>query len=332
MYNVVYSAPAKVILSGEHGVVYGKPALATAITLRLYAHIWEEGKPQPQISSLSGNLPSLRKKIPPEAVDHVIHIVQDYLKQKKHRINSASFAFDVVSEIPLGRGLGSSSALSVAAVAALSEWYTGEQFPHEVLNTLAYKVEKFFHTTPSGIDNSVSCYGGLVYYRKEFEFLKQIASLNFQIPQNIEDHLYLIDTGKPAESTSTMVQAVRKQYNANPEHMETLLHELEKCTKRMVIAITKEDSEFFIQQMEKNQGILEEFGIVSPSVKELIYELSSIGVGKVTGAGGAKKGSGFLLLYAPNPEKAEYHLTKRNLPFQKVVQDKQGVRRETVKI
>src|SRR3989338_2438064 len=154
--KISYSAPGKIILSGEHSVVYGKPALVTAVNLRLTVTI-NEGKPQ--------------------------------IKDKKK-----SFNYYYKSDIPIGRGMGSSAAFCVATAAALLHFYTGREYDKQIINSLAYQGETYFHGMPSGVDVSASCFGGLIFYRKEFEFLKNISSLNFKIPKRIQDQLILIDS------------------------------------------------------------------------------------------------------------------------------------------
>lgn len=333
---ILYSAPAKVILSGEHAVVYGKPACATAVDLRMFVALWNKRDDEmPRLekiiqkhASSSAPLENITSAIPSHAVEEVISLVHGYLT-KKHIpvIQEEPFAFQIFSQIPLGRGLGSSAALAVAVVACLLEWYSGKEFDQNIINSLAYKVEKQFHHNPSGIDNSVSCYGGLIFYRKEFEFLKHLSSLPYKISKDIEKHLFLIDTGKPDETTAEMVKYVRKRYNSMPQKMETLFQLVEKETKRLVLAIVQEDKEFFKKTLQKNQEYLAKIGIVSRSAKRLISSLASYGVGKITGAGGREKGSGFFLFYAENPDEIASVLSSQNIYVIKYVQDARGVLR-----
>jgi mevalonate kinase len=336
---ITYSAPAKVILSGEHAVVYGKPALATAIDLRMYVSLWEEEEHLDEYTvqnriqkKLTNHIPlqSLTEQIPSDAVTKVTSLVQSYLKKKKIPFKTDKFSYALLSQIPLGRGLGSSAALAVSVVAALLEWYTGKSQDQAIINTIAYNVEKHFHHNPSGIDNSVSCYGGLVYYRKEFEFLKQFSSLNFKLAKELEDRLFLIDSGKPTETTAEMVQRVGKTYNQHPEKMEAYFQSLEKMTKRVVIAIAQENMAFFTDAVGHIQTLLDNIGIVSPTARTLVDSLQPFGTGKVTGAGGKKKGSGFILFYAEKPEELKSYLYTHKIPYYKLNQDVHGVQKISV--
>jgi mevalonate kinase len=336
---LIYSAPAKVILSGEHSVVYGKPAVASAIDLRMYVVVWDK-KQSIEKTSVLKKIKKLRKKtekikllsdvIPVDMVDKVFKLIKNYLKNNGVEILKDDPEFAVYSEIPVGRGLGSSAALSVAVIAALLQFYAGREYPAEVVNSLAYKIEKYFHKNPSGIDNSVACYGGLVYYRKEFEFLKQLASLNFKLCKKMEDSLFIIDTGIPEESTADMVSLVAKNYNADPESMDNVLSRVEKITKRMVVSIVKEDVEILKKSIIKSEDCLEELGIVSAKAKNILNELIPFGVGKVTGAGGIKEGSGYVLFYAEDTAGLKNYLDSKKILFMPFKQAKEGVRKEIV--
>lgn len=309
---ISYSAPAKVILSGEHAVVYGKPALVCAIDQRLEFTVFDR-------SSQNGNSEK------GEIVLMITDKVKQYLKDKKIKFTDKSFDFEINSAIPIGRGLGSSAALSVAAVSAFLKFYTGDDFEKEVINNLAFQIEKHFHKNPSGVDNTASCFGGLIFYRREFEFLKNISVLPFRIPKKIEENLFLIDSGAPIETTAEMVEMVGRMYNKKPSYTEQILNDIEKTTKRMVVAIIKEDVGFFQQTLLDNEILLEMLGVVSSKTKKLLKNLSQFGVGKITGAGGKKAGSGFILFFADKKRELENYLNRQKIYFYKFKADFKGV-------
>ena len=309
---VSYSAPAKIILSGEHSVVYTKPAFVTAVEHFLTVTI-QEGTSKEYSNEVA------------KALQYCDEIVKQYLTKNSSIKKFPSFDYTYESDIPEGRGMGSSAAFCVATVAALLDFYSGQEFDKQIINSLAYQCEKHFHGMPSGVDVSASCFGGLIFYRKEFEFLKTISSLNFKIPKNIEENLYLIDSGKPVESTKEMVSYVGKNYNANPKKMDQTLQGIEKITKRMVVSIVKEDISMFKQSIEENNDLLGELGIVSAHTKQFIDELKPYGAGKVTGAGGIQKGSGFILFYADDIEKLTEFLSAKKIEIRKFKQNYTGV-------
>src|SRR3989338_7108872 len=225
--KISYSAPAKVILSGEHAVVYGKPALVSAINLRLIF----------TISSRSSKDGRLDKEIL-----FISKEVKKYIINQKINFVDKPFSFEIDSKIPIGRGLGSSAALSVAAVAAFLDFYSGKQFEKKIINNLAYQIEKYFHQNPSGVDNSSACFGGLIFYKKKVGLNK----LDFKIPKNFEDKLFLIDSGKPKETTGEMVDFVRTSVN------KKILNKIEKTVNKIVISIKNEDKVLFKKCLVNN--------------------------------------------------------------------------------
>lgn len=307
--RIIYEAPAKVILSGEHGVVYGKPALVFAINtiLRCTATIQENTSTD-------------------KLTNYIIETVESYLQKKKIVYKKNNISLHFKSSIPPGRGLGSSAALSVAAAAACLHVLTETKPSRESVNNTAYLIEKKFHDNPSGVDVSASCFGGLIYYRKEFEFLKTISALNFKLPKHFEENLYLIDSGKPVESTKDMVMMLGKNHNKNPGDIERLLAKMEKITKKMTLSIVKEDLQLFSQCIAENEHILEDLNLVSISTIKMLKELEEFGVGKVTGAGGTKSGSGYILFLTNNKDHVESYLQKKNISYMKFNQGSEGVK------
>jgi len=309
---ITFSAPGKVILSGEHSVVYGRPALVAALDKRLNF-------------SLSENQFSNQKedKNAKKIVELIEKNVIDYVKENKIPHNQKKYFFRIDSDIPIGYGLGSSAALSVAATACFLKFFTGKDFSKEEINHLAYQIETYFHQNPSGVDNTASCFGGLIYYRKEFEFLKNITFLNFKIPKNFP--LFLIDSKKPKEKTKEMVQMVYKKYQKNNSLLESIFSDMEKVTKKMVLAIKEKDRLLFQQSILDNEIFLEILGVVSLKTKKLLQRLSSFGVGKITGAGGKKEGSGFILFFAEREKQLIDFLKKEKINFFKLSLDNKGV-------
>jgi len=313
MKNIItFSAPAKVILSGEHSVVYGHPALVASIDKRLYFSLSEKDFFNKKEDEKSKEIVKLIEKT-----------VVSYLEKNKIAYHQKKYSFKIESEIPVGCGLGSSAAFSVVVTACFLKFLTNKYFPKEEINKLAYQIETYFHQNPSGVDNTASCFGGLIYYRKEFEFLKNTSFLNFKIPKNFS--LYLIDSGRPKEKTKEMVKAVFEKYKKNPSFFENVFFDIEKTTKKMVLAIKEENKALFQEAILDNEIFLEILGVVSLKTKKLLQKLSSFGVGKITGAGGKSNGSGFILFFAQKEKELISFLEKEKINFLKFAFDDKGV-------
>lgn len=308
--RVAFSAPAKVILSGEHAVVYGKPALVCAINLSLDFFL---------ISKINTTFFRLSKSCYQKNIFIIEKIVKEFLKIK---FINKKFDFKISSQIPIGQGLGSSAALSVAGTAAFLEFFSGKQFGKEIINNLAYQVEKHFHQNPSGVDNAASCFGGLIYYQRGFDFLKNITKLSFSIPKEIEEKLFLIDSGKPKETTAEMVSLVKKNYSRKTE---MILSQIETLTKKMVLSLKEKNISEFKKAIFDNERCLEQLGVVSSKTKTFLNKLSQFGIGKITGAGGRKKGSGFILFFAQKKEELIDFLKKGKINYFKFIPDYSGL-------
>ncbi len=314
MKHITYSAPAKVILSGEHAVVYGKPAIVASLDLRLKF-------------TITSVVRSYNRRNDPN-IQLLTDIVKGYLKKNKIKYIDNDFSVKIKSNIPIKKRLGSSAAFCVAGVASLLDFYTDREWDKETINNLSYLMEKHFHTNASGVDTSIASFGGLVYYRKEFEFLKTISVLDFKIPPNIDESLYLIDSGNPQESTGQMVEAVGKLYNKKPQFVDSILNDIEKTTKRMVISLIKKDVEFFVKCIIDNQIFLDMLGVVSEKARIILKKLEPYGIGKVTGGGGKKKGSGYIMFFATDKTGLEKFCKNNKINFYKFEQSYTGVKKE----
>lgn len=312
MTSITYSAPGKVIVSGEHAVVYGKPALVCAIDKRL------------SITFSSSQETEYKDAIFPILEKSVI----DFLNKKKELFEKTAYTYSITSSIPIGRGLGSSAAYCACITAGLLELFTGKQWSKDDVAVCSYQMEKYFHKNSSGVDTTTSVMGGLIYYRKEFEFLKTISSLTIKIPKKIIDSLLLIDTGKPTETTGEMVQSVGVLYNKDSNKTESILNEIEKTTKRIIVSLMKEDISFFKENIQSNQLLLEKIGIVSDKTKHLLSQLQNIGVGKITGAGGKKDASGYVLFYTEKMDECTKRLNEMDISYMSFLPSYSGLVRE----
>jgi mevalonate kinase len=279
---VTVSVPGKIFLMGEHAVVYGYPALLSAINLRLTVRITPKTDRGITIYSQES----------PQYILYAIEKVQEYF----HITSMPDFSIHVTSEIPSGFHIGSSAAVAVATVAAVS-YFCKKVWNPAVFNKIAYDVEKKQHGNPSGADNTAVTVGGLLWYRKEFEFLKSIWQLPYHIHERV-NHFFLINTGKPKESTREMVEMVGKRVKENEEKMRKIFSTNEKQVRRIAVALKEGNQEELIDAIRLGERTLEDMGAVSRKVVPIIREIERTeGAAKMLGGGGVKDGVGFLLCY-----------------------------------
>jgi mevalonate kinase len=278
--KVTVSVPGKVFLMGEHAVVYGKPALICAINQRLTVSV-----------SASDKL-SVPNCDDGKYLRYIIGIVLGHFQIE----NLPRIKIEITSDIPVGYHLGSSAAVAAALVGALS-YYLKKNWNPQLFNQLAYDSEKMVCANSSGVDVAAVISGGMIWYRKEMEFLRSVWQLPFNIPDEL-NHFYLVDTGKPAENTGEMVNYVGIKYKAQNSKYKRLFDENEIQTKRLAAAIKEKIEIDLIDSIKIGERTLEGIGVVSSKVIPLIREIEkSGGAAKILGGGGKKAGVGYLLCY-----------------------------------
>ncbi len=155
------TAPGKVILCGEHSVVYGRPAIAVPVpAIRAHARV----EPAPKGSGLRIRAIDLHKELvfhdagPQQPLAQIARLVLAYIEAPE-----PDAVLTLRSDLPIASGMGSGTAITVAAARALAG-SLGAELPPEVISGMAYEVEKIHHGTPSGIDNTVIAWEQPVYF------------------------------------------------------------------------------------------------------------------------------------------------------------------------
>ena len=298
------SAPGKIILFGEHAVVYGRPALAIPVmqvgvtvdiklsesdpfkTLSINADDpnWLEqiNITAPEIGRY-GTLASY-SSIEPDPITLTIQNVLNNLG-----IYSApAMQIKISSSIPVASGLGSGAAVSVALIRALAA-SLGKTITDDVVNQIAFETEKLHHGTPSGIDNTVITYAKPVYYIKNMPV--DIFSVGTPIT------LVIADSGIAA-STRESVGDVRKLWLAEPNRMEKIFSSIESIVVQARNAIQTGDIDYLGQLMIQNHALLEELTVSSPELNRLkAVALSSGATGAKLSGGG--RGGNMIALVRP---------------------------------
>jgi len=333
----VISSPGKVIICGEHSVVYGKAAIASSVALRTYLRVcprtdgqvvvklpdidlhgsWsvselqQFAEEQPDIK----NPPEVSKPVESGFRDRLVSKAQAegnskglakiaflylYMALNKKENNQGLEAF-VTSELPIGAGLGSSASFSSCLATALLLWHghykmqdledlsTRQAFTNQV-NHWAFRAEKLIHGNPSGIDNSVSTYGGAIrYVTGQMHNLKSFPPLNFvltntKVPRNTMDLVSGVRSRK--ERYPKVFEPLLESMNEISESFNGILNQLSTVSPQEV----KEKVEI-IQSIEElislNHNLLNAIGVGHASLDEICKITKKHGLSsKLTGAGG----------------------------------------------
>lgn len=314
--RITVSAPGKIHLLGEHAVVYGRPALLSAVNLRVFVTI-SQG-----IQEKDGEKIRIESPISIGFIRQIVSVLQEKFPFPK----PLPVTISVQSRIPSGSGMGSSAAVTAAVVGAWMKASKNIWNPTRI-NELTYEMEKLTHGNPSGADNTAVVFGGLVWFRKEFEFLKSIWTLpvsSYTFPR-----LFLLQTGKPVESTKEMVDTVWKKYQKRKSSFEKLFSNQEVQTKKLLLSFKEgnvKDMEEAILSGERN---LEHMGVVGETAGKILREIEkSEGCGKISGAGGVKRGSGIAVCFHECPEVLQRIAKKYKRPLFPVTFGEEGIRIE----
>ncbi|MHA1202182.1 MAG: mevalonate kinase [Candidatus Heimdallarchaeaceae archaeon] len=294
--KTIFSAPGKIILFGEHSVVYGHPAIVTAINLRTKCMVTKSSQKEVQLSIFSDyslNAPStgLKRKYimnkeqkefieQDSKYEQPVNLAYYFITEKVLSLSTSNKHphIHIHSEIPPGIGLGSSAANSVASLASLSAFMELE-FSMKELNELAFEAEKIIHGNPSGVDNTISTYGGIQFYKE-----KKFSQLN--IPDFLS-YVVIVNSGIP-RNTKTYVEKVAKSLEEDTTKYRNILEEIGELTAIAKSSLMEGNITKLGNLMTQNHLLLEKLGVSLPILTELtnsLVQLGSLG-SKLTGAGG----------------------------------------------
>jgi mevalonate kinase len=256
--------PGTVILLGEHGVVYGHPALAAAISRGMRA--W----------GIPSDATSLEM---PEGVSdvHQAALERAFARAAK-KTGHPKISVHLESELPLSMGLGSSGALAVAVSRVLLEARTGQPPKAKDVEALALEMEKEFHGTPSGVDHTTSARGTLVLFKKG-------KATEVKAPRPLKVLVALVG---PRQSTKLTVGALRERQKRWPARYRKVFDHIGRLVLEGAGAVRSGDLDALGDVMNMNHGMLGALGLSSPPIEEMVYRLRAHGAlgAKLTGAGG----------------------------------------------
>lgn len=268
------SSPAKVILFGEHFVVYGVKAILCAINKRVTvtAETIQENK-----ISIKSNIGDLELE-PNQEISKIDSPLKPfyYLANKLIKNQNIGIQISVESDIPLGVGLGSSSACCVAGAAAISRLF--KKTSKEEILELAIEAERTIFENTSGADCTVCTYGGIMEYDKENGFNKIESEPNFHL---------VIANSNMKHSTKSVVEDVKRFKEKDENTFSTLCNKESKLIEDVLALLKGNNINELGNKIIENQKYLERIGISNDKLRKMIQigQTKSFGA-KITGAGG----------------------------------------------
>lgn len=293
---ITASAPGKIILFGEHAVVYGRPAIAAPISqVRATATITP--RQTPGITLLAPDLGTSWELDTAPADDPLAAA----LRQLQTAFNLPQFPpmnVTVTSQIPIASGLGSGAAITAALIRAVAAFLGRSQGQDNAwVCALTYEVEKIHHGTPSGIDNTVVTYEQPVYFvRRQPE--NQIEPFRVARPLT----LLVADTGVRSQ-TRDVVGDVRRQWQAQPARLEAMFTACGEIALAARAAIEAGQVLEIGRLMDENQAQLGQMTVSSRELDRLVTAALAAGAlgAKLSGAG---RGGNMIALVLPETETA----------------------------
>ena len=325
------SAQAKLILTGEHSVVYGHPALVARINLDIQVSLTlskhfqvakKQHNPSAKYSTAqlqaflakaqtlhqqfqNGNQKALFKikSLDPQALPLLAAAVftKSYPQTQAYNVS-------IKSNIPSGSGLGSSAVVSTAVIKALFA-VSKTKYKPDQLSAMVYQTEQFIHGNPSGIDNTAVVFGGVL------EFIRKTHQFIHQPIQTQPITATLIHSGAPTESTGQMVSLVKQNLLKNPAKINQALTKMGELTDQFKPHLTK--GHLPPDLIKQNHQLLVEIGVVGERAQKIIAELETIGAAaKICGAGGLETGSGIMLVVGERQKIVTYAQAKNLKHYQ----------------
>lgn len=288
----------KTILFGEHFVVYGLPAIASALEAYTTAEVEiVEGNGWIMNDQRSAT-PGYKEKKYDEALQSIQNVIEYLDIDTKDQKLEITFKGSLIA----ASGVGASAAQCTSLARALNDTFN-LKLDDEQINDAAYEGEKAYHGTPSGIDNTASTYGGLIWFKKNLAGGKNTMDL-MQASKRM--HLVIANSGITA-STTEVVADVKRQKEENPNKFEKIFQDYEKIAEEAKNVLLKGETKSLGNLMNQNHKLLQRI-TVSGDVNDYLVDIA-----KKNGALGAKMtgtGRGGLVIALAENQKYQNKIAK----------------------
>ncbi len=273
------SAPGKIILFGEHAVVYNRPALAVPVTqVHVDVEVSDSSRAGIFINAPDVGLHAELNSLPS---DHPIASVILKLFSTFEFSQFPALEISITSTIPVASGLGSGATVSVALIRALA-LHVAYPLTNDQVNNLVYEIEKLHHGTPSGIDNTVITYNKPVY------FIKGQPIETFKVGKPFT--IIIGDTGIPA-LTKESVGDVRRLWLRDTVNFENFFNEIAQISLIARRSIESGKPEQLGELMDQNHAILQNLTVSSPELDNLVQAARNAGAQGAKLSGGGRGGN-----------------------------------------
>ncbi len=259
---ITCSAPGKIYLFGEHAVVYGEPAIACAVELRT------------RVTASGSDTITILSDLGRTGLDHETY---PYVSAAIEKLGAKNVCIEISSDIPIGSGLGSSAAVTIATLCAINlEFRLGHS--NEELAQMGHEIEMKVQGAASPTDTFVSTFGGMV----EIPSRRRLDLL--------ECGIVIGNTNKGAtpKKTAKLVQHVAGLREEYPELIDPIIRTIGSFSKKGELLVKKKDYISLGKLMNVNHGLLDALGVGTAELSALVYAARNAGAygAKITGAGG----------------------------------------------
>ncbi|MEZ4614846.1 MAG: mevalonate kinase [Caldilineaceae bacterium] len=293
------TAPGKIILAGEHAVVYGRPAIAVPVWQVVATATIHAGAPGSGCIGIAKDL-AHTIALQQAAADEPLALVMRLVLAQLGITVEPDWRIELSSQIPIASGLGSGAALSAALVKAIYA-HVGQPVSPAQVSALVYASEQLYHGTPSGIDNTVIAHGSPIW------FVKSEAPVPFT--PTVPFTIVIADSGIAAPTKET-VGDVRRAWQAEPVRYEGYFDAIQAIVEQARPAIERGEIAELGTLFDQNQAILEKLGVSSAPLERLIHAARTAGALGAKLSGGGRGGNVIALVAADKVDAIVYALTK----------------------
>ncbi len=280
--TVTVSAPGKLMLLGEHAVVYGHPCIVTAVSQRMRVKASKFDEPLCVINAPDVEVVNYKKSITSLGTGEIprgVRFVEVAVKNYREKFSfTGGVSLTTSSEFSALFGFGSSAASVVCVIKALSQLY-GKKISNDQLFSLAYKTVLDVQGKGSGFDVAAAIYGGTIYFANGGKIVEPLAVLDVPIIVGY--------TGIKADTIS-LIHSVKEKMDAQPERLQRIFDAITKLTCDAKEKMLEGDWSRVGRLMEFNQEYLRDIGVSSEKLEALISAAKEAGAygAKLSGAGG----------------------------------------------